>query len=105
MEVDPGSQATPLGDLRQMKEGAPRPLSPAIVLLYEDDPIARELMRDLLEEDGYAVLTAPHLRRRGRSPSQAVSICSWSVPGRISASERCRGSDGAASRSADASRP
>lgn len=44
-----------------MRESASGPASPAVVLLYEDDQIARQLMRDLLEEDGYVVLTASTL--------------------------------------------
>lgn len=35
---------------------------PATILLYEDDPDLREFVKELLEEQGYAVLTTDSLR-------------------------------------------
>lgn len=61
MRVDVGSQAMAPGDFRQMREDASRPGSLATVLLYEHHPTMRQLIRDVLEDDGYGVISVPTL--------------------------------------------
>jgi CheY-like chemotaxis protein len=66
--------------------------SPATVLIVNDDPLALDLLRDLLEPEGYKVFAAPSAHRALEITSTVrtdIIICDVVMP-EINGMELCR---------------